>query len=59
MAARGQKAADMRIEDLAIAMSLGDAVIYEEDKRGFIQRALDSVYSSLKGILPGAGGDRA
>ena len=57
--ARGQKAADMRIEDLAIAMSLGDAVIYEEDKRGFIQRALDSVYSSLKGILPGAGGDRA
>jgi Protein of unknown function (DUF1631) len=56
--ARGQKAADMRIEDLAIAMSLGDAVIYEEDKRGFIQRALDSVYSSLKGILPGAGGER-
>lgn len=56
---RGQKAAEMRIEELAIAMSLGNAAIFEEDKRGFIQRALDSVYSSLKGILPGAAGERA
>lgn len=56
---RGQKAAEMRIEDLAIAMSLGNASIYEEDKRGFIQRTLDSVYSSLKGILPGVTGERS
>lgn len=54
---RGQKAAEMRIEELAIEMSHGRAMIFEEDKRGFIQRALDSVYQSLKGILPvGAGG---
>ena len=56
--ARGQKAAEMRIEELAIIMSRGDASIHEEDKRGFIQRALDSVYNSLKGILPGANGDK-
>ena len=55
---RGQKAAEMRIEELAIEMSHGRAMIYEEDKRGFIQRALDSVYQSLKGILPGGAGGK-
>lgn len=56
---RGQKAAEMRIEELAIEMSKDNAWLYEEDKRGFIQRALDSVYSSLKNILPGSSGVRA
>ena len=55
---RGQKAAEMRIEELAIAVSEGNASIHEEDKRGFIQRTLDSVYSSLKNIIPGASGGR-
>lgn len=53
---RGQKAAEMRIEELAIEMSHGNAKLHEEDKRGFIQRTLDSVYSSLKNILPGTSG---
>ena len=56
---RGQNAADMLIEELAIEMSAGRARILEEDRRGFITRTLDSVYSSLKDILPGLPGGKA
>jgi hypothetical protein len=57
--ARGQNAAEILIEELAIEMSLERARVYREDRRGFISRALDSVYSSLKDIMPGMQGAKA
>ncbi len=50
---RGQKIAEMQMEDLAINLSLGFVSIPTIDKRGFIERALDSAYNSLKDLLPG------
>ena len=50
---RGQKVAEMQMEDLAINLSLGFVSIPTIDKRGFIERALDSAYNSLKDLLPG------
>ena len=50
---RGQKVSEMQMEDLAINLSLGFVSIPTIDKRGFIERALDSAYNSLKEFLPG------
>lgn len=49
---RGQKVSEMQMEDLAINLSLGFVSIPTIDKRGFIERALDSAYNSLKDLLP-------
>ena len=50
--ARGQKINEMLIEELAINLSLGFVSIPKTDSRGFIERALDSAYISLKELLP-------
>jgi hypothetical protein len=49
---RGQKTAEMTIEELAIELSEGRARVQIEDKRNIIERAFENVISSLRNLLP-------
>lgn len=49
---RGQKTAEMTIEELAIELSEGRARVQIEDKRNIIERAFENVISSLRSLLP-------
>ena len=49
---RGQKMAEMTIEELAIELSEGRARVQIEDKRNIIERAFENVISSLRNLLP-------
>lgn len=50
---RGQKAAEMMIEDLAIALSDGTAKIQYENKRSIFITAFKNLLDSLKELMPG------
>lgn len=50
---RGQKTAEMMIEELAIELSEGRTRIQTEDKRSIIERAFEGLLKSLRNLLPG------
>jgi hypothetical protein len=49
---RGQKIAEMQMEELAVNLSLGFVSIAKIEERGFIERAFDSAYNTLKDLIP-------
>lgn len=49
---RGQKIAEMPMEELAVNLSLGFVSIAKIEQRGFIERAFDSAYNTLKELMP-------
>jgi hypothetical protein len=50
---RGQKTAEMSIEELAIEVSEGRARIEQLNRRNIFERAFESVIKSLRGIMSG------
>ena len=52
---RGQKTAEMYIEDLAIEVSEGRARIEPINRRNIFERAFESVIKSLRGLMIGGG----
>lgn len=52
---RGQKTAEMYIEDLAIEVSEGRARIEPLNRRNIFERAFESVIKSLRGFMAGGG----
>lgn len=52
---RGQKTAEMYIEDLAIDVSEGRARIEPVNRRNIFERAFESVIKSLRGLMTGSG----
>lgn len=50
---RGQKTAEMMIEELAIELYEGRTRLQNENKRSIIERAFEGLLKSLRNILPG------